>query len=96
MLISLTLKGVANFFWLLEEGLFHPVFSAFWITSSTTVFHSRHPEHWPTHLAYWVPQFWQKKAVFVLAMKFCWILPKDKIKVCGRATNGPKQFSLTK
>jgi hypothetical protein len=32
------------------------------------VFQPLQAEHCPIHFAYWVPQFWQKKAVFVLAM----------------------------
>src|SRR5690606_15039751 len=50
------------------ELLFQSLASAFWTISSAMVFHSLQELHWPCHLAYWAPQFWQKKVVFVLAI----------------------------
>jgi len=41
------------------------------------VFHALHEVHCPVHLGYWVPQFWQKKAVLVLAIQRDVDAPKD-------------------
>ena len=72
MFISFTKSGVETLFEVCE-GDFQFTFSSFCTTSSTTVFHCLQAEHWPTHLAYCVPQFWQKNAVFVLAIfSFYW------------------------
>jgi hypothetical protein len=37
-------------------------------TSSTYEFHSPQTGHLPIHLGDWLPQFWQKKTDFALAM----------------------------
>jgi hypothetical protein len=62
----LTRNGFAAFFVEEASGDCHDTFSAFWMISSAIVFHSLHELHWPCHLEYWAPQFWQKKVVFVL------------------------------
>ena len=70
--ISWILSGLMVFLGSVWEG-FQLFFSSFWITSSAMVFHSLQALHCPCHLAYGVPQFWQKKVVFIFDI-YVWVM----------------------